>query len=108
MNPNEKKILSYLGLASRAGKIFSGEFSTEKAIKDGSAALVVVAEDASDNTRKNFTDACNYRNVPLVIMFDKISLGHAIGKEMRASLALCDQGFAGAIKKCLGDGGNTY
>ena len=48
------KVLSYLGLATKAGKIQSGEFSTEKSVKCGKAALVIVAEDASDNTKKKF------------------------------------------------------
>ena len=39
-----------LGLAQRAGKVASGEFSTEKAVKSKKAFLVVVASDASDNT----------------------------------------------------------
>lgn len=101
MNQNDRKILSYIGLCAKAGRIASGEFSTEKALKEGSANLVIVAEDASDNTKKNFSDACTYRGIRLLIKFDKNSLGHAIGKEMRASLAIKDEGFAAAIIKCL-------
>ena len=52
------KVLSYLGLAARARKIQSGEFSTEKSVKSGRAALVIVASDASDNTKKKFTNMC--------------------------------------------------
>ena len=55
----QNKVLSMLGLATKAGKISSGEFSTEKEIKTGYAALVIVAEDASDNTKKKFK---NYNN----------------------------------------------
>lgn len=46
------KVLSMLGLAAKAGKVASGEFSTEKEVKSGNACLVIVAEDASDNTKK--------------------------------------------------------
>ena len=45
------KVLAYLGLATRAGKIQSGEFSTEKSVKAGKAAMVIVAEDASESQR---------------------------------------------------------
>ena len=48
------KVLSMLGLAAKAGKVASGEFSTEKEVKSGNACLVIVAEDASDNTKKLF------------------------------------------------------
>ena len=55
--------MSYLGLATRAGKVQSGEFSTEKSVKSGKAALVLVAGDASDNTKKKFTNMCTFRCV---------------------------------------------
>ena len=50
---NNNKVLSLLGLATKAGKIASGEFSTEKSVKSGKGFLVLVAADASENTRKN-------------------------------------------------------
>ena len=61
------KVLSMLGLAARAGKVKSGEFSTEKAVKNGSARLVVAAEDASDNTKKLFSNMCEFYEVPFAV-----------------------------------------
>ena len=87
------KVLAYLGLATRAGKIQSGEFSTEKSVKAGKAAMVIVAEDASQNTKKKFTNMCEWYKVPIYFIATKEELGHAMGKEMRASLAFTDQGF---------------
>ena len=92
-------VLQLLGLARKAGKLESGEFSCENAIKDGSARLCVVASDASDNTRKKFSDMCSYRRVSYMEYSDKESLGHAIGKEFRASLVVTDAGFAEQIQK---------
>ena len=51
---NNNKVLSLLGLATKAGKIASGEFSTEKSVKSGKGFLVLVAADASENTKKKF------------------------------------------------------
>lgn len=98
-NPNKTKIFSLLGLATRAGRVVSGEFATEKAVKSLQAALVIVAEDASDNTKKLFTDKCSFYEVPCYQLGTKEELGHAMGKEMRASLAVTDEGFADAICK---------
>ena len=95
------KVISLLGLAERAGKIASGEFAAEKAVKTGKAYLVIVAEDASDNTRKKFSDMCKYYQVPLACYAQKELLGHGSGKELRASLAVLDSGFAKAIEKQL-------
>ena len=40
---NSKKAASLIGLSMKAGKIASGEFATEKAVKQGTAYLVVTA-----------------------------------------------------------------
>lgn len=96
-----KKVLGTLGLAMKAGKVVSGEFMTENAIRDGRAKLVIIAADASANTKKKFADSCHYYKVPHVEWGDKDILGNAIGKEFRASLAVTDGGFAKSIGKNL-------
>jgi ribosomal protein L7Ae-like RNA K-turn-binding protein len=101
LNPENKKICNLLGLATKAGNVVSGEFSTEKAVKEHKAALVIVADDASDNTKKMFTNMCTYYKVSIYFFGDKNDLGHAIGKEFRASLAVLDKGLADAIEKQL-------
>ena len=106
---NRKRILNLIGLATRAGKTVSGEFSTEKAVKSGSACLVIVSEEASENTRKLFTDKCTYYKVPICYFGGKGELGHAMGKEMRASLAVTDESLAKAIVKQMNIiGGSGY
>ena len=57
---NRNKVLGLLGLAEKAGKVRSGEFSTEKAVKSGKAGLVIVSEESSDNTKKMFRNMCTY------------------------------------------------
>lgn len=91
--------LSMLGLATKAGKTVTGEFSTEKAVKEGRAFLVLVAEDASDNTKKNFRNMCEYYKVTMEVFGDKDSLGAACGKEFRASVAVTEEGLAKAVIK---------
>ena len=44
------KILSFLGIAQKAGKIESGGFLCEKAVKSRKAKIVILAEDAQKNT----------------------------------------------------------
>ena len=96
---NRRKVLNLIGLATKAGKTASGEFSTEKAVKAGKASLVIVSEEASDNTKKMFTNMCTYYKVPLLVFGEKEELDRAMGKEMRASLAVLDEGFAKAVGK---------
>lgn len=93
------RILSMLGLAMKAGALVSGEFAVEKAVKGGRGCLVIVAEDASDNTKKMFTDMCHYYEVPLQIFGTKEELGHWTGKAYRASICILDEGFAKSVNK---------
>ena len=100
MKPDHS-IYSMLGLATKAGKTVSGEFMTEKAVKSGTACLVIVSEEASDNTKKMFTNMFRFYEVPLHIFGTKEELGNSMGKEFRASMALLDPGFAKAIQEKL-------
>lgn len=99
----QNKVLSLLGLSARAGKLVSGEYSTETAVKSGKAALVLVAEDASANTKKLFHDKCSFYEVPVYDFGTKEMLGHAVGKELRASVAVLDAGLADAVISHLED-----
>jgi len=94
--------LSALGLAMRAGKLAIGEEGVLQAIRSGQARLVVMAEDASDNTRKKFSDKCRHYHVELAECFDRYELGGAIGKEARVLVAVLDEGLARLIRPHLG------
>lgn len=98
---NNNKVLSLLGLATKAGKVASGEFSTEKSVKTGKGFLVLVADDASQNTRKKFQNMCDFYDVPIYFIANKEELGRFCGKEFRASLAVQDENFAKAMLKEL-------
>ena len=93
----QNKVLSTLGLAARGRNVVSGELQTLDAIKDGSAMLVIVAEDASENTRKLFTDKCSFYQVPLKLYGTREELGRVIGKDMRSSLAIVNAGLAQSV-----------
>lgn len=97
----QSKVLSLLGIAMRGHNLVSGEFQTLEAVRKGSAMLVVIAEDASDNTKKLFSDKCSYYGIPVAGFGTKEELGRAIGKDLRSSLGVCDAGLADAIIKRL-------
>ena len=104
---NHNKIYSLLGLAMKAGRVVSGEFATDKSVKEGTAFLVLVSGDASDNTKKKFSNTCEFYEVPRYFYGTKEELGHAIGKEMRSSLAITDEGFAKSLIKHLEQSANS-
>lgn len=101
--PGKDKVLSMLGLAARSRNVVSGGFATEQAVKSGKAALVIIAEDASGNTRKKYSNMCDFYEVPYAFHGTKDVLGHSMGKDGRSVLAVTDEGFADSIRKHLGD-----
>lgn len=103
MNKTDK-ILSMLSIAAKGRNLVSGEFAVEKAVKTGKAYLVIVAEDASDNTKKQFSNMCDFYEVPMAVHGSKDDLGHCIGTQMRANVAVTDSGIAKSIMKNIKNG----
>ena len=97
----ESKIYQILGLCQKAGKLFSGEFAVKQAVINKEAILVIVAEDASENTKKLFSDKCLFRNISCVEWGTKEALGKSLGKEMRAVVGILDDGFAKKVREML-------
>lgn len=97
---NEQKILNLLGLARRANQLISGEGMVIDAIRKGTPHLVIVAEDASENTKKKLSDKSHYYRIPIVFFADSLCLSQAIGQK-RSVIAICDAGFANKIKQLL-------
>lgn len=88
------KVYSFIGLATKAGKLISGEDTCERAIKSGKVSLIIVAGDASDNTKKKFHDMCRYRGVNIRIYGEKELLGRYIGKDVRSIVAILEKEFS--------------
>ncbi|MRX70633.1 YlxQ family RNA-binding protein [Bacillus lacus] len=98
---NNQPWFSLLGLANRARKVVSGEELVIKEVRQSRAKLVILSEDASDNTAKKVTDKCHFYQVPLVKVEDRYTLGQAIGKDARVTVAIVDQGFAAKLRSLL-------
>lgn len=98
---DNNKLANMLGLAQKAGKIISGEFAVEQAVRSKKACLVLLAADASLNTKKKYHDLVAFYEVPLYEIFSKEEMGEAIGKVQRAAIAVNDTGFSQAFKKIL-------
>lgn len=91
-----------IGLAYRARKCALGEETIVKDIQQQKAKLVLIASDIGPQTRKKLTDKCKFYDIPFVIVDDKETLSHAIGKSQRVAIAILDAGFATKIKSLLG------
>lgn len=99
---NQQKALNLLGLATRARKLVSGTGIVLDTIRSKDASLVVLAKDASENTKKQFLNKCDYYHTPLIIDFSQAELSSAIGRE-RTVCAFTDDGFARTFKNCMSE-----
>ena len=88
------KLYSLISLSKKAGKVAGGETAVEFAIKQKKATLILVAKDASDNTKKKFNNSAAYYNIPIFELGTKSDLGRIIGEAFRAALVITDAGFA--------------
>ena len=92
------------GLARRAGKISFGTESSKETIEKKKAKLIIVAEDASDRTKRNFEDLASVNNVPIRIKGTIEDLSKSIGQINKAVIIVKDENFAREIIKRI-DGG---
>ncbi len=93
----DKKIQSLLSLCQKAGKLVAGEDVCLRAIQSGDAKLILISTDASENTKKKFTDKSKYYNIKALSIVTRQEMSQAIGKENRVTVAICDENFASQI-----------
>lgn len=100
MNSEEKQ-LQLLGLALRASQLITGEEMTIRSIQKNEAKLVLVASDASDNTKKKMMNKCQFYKIPIFFEHTSEEISQAIGKS-RSICAFTDKGFAESYNKLKG------
>ena len=91
------KALGMLGLAKRAGRVVTGEFACDKAIKNGQSRLIIIARDISENGRKAVCDACRYYGVEWIEYGTAGELGKITGADQRCVVSINDENFKNAI-----------
>ncbi|MBQ5310438.1 MAG: ribosomal L7Ae/L30e/S12e/Gadd45 family protein [Oscillospiraceae bacterium] len=97
------KILNLLTMCRKSGRIVFGFDSVKESITDGKARLVLIASDTSAKTEKEvrfFADKNGTETVNIGISIDEIGL--RTGKRA-AVIAICDDGFAGGMRKLLSE-----
>ncbi len=87
-----------LSLAKRAGKLISGEDTVLMYIRDNSCFLVIIAEDAAENTKKKILARTENRNVECIVKGLRDELSGSVGLYNRTVLGVTDKGFAQKIK----------
>lgn len=85
-----ERLFNAVGLARKAGKCVSGDQAVEKSVRALRARLVLLDEDASENTRSRYRTMCEGRGIPWITLE---RLGEAIGSPARRIAAVTDENF---------------
>ena len=95
------RLLSFLGICRRAGKLVIGNDPLREAVETGKAFLVLVASDISENTLKKVNATVNASDVPCYKADrTKDELSFSLGKTC-AVLAVIDKGFADKFSELI-------
>ncbi len=104
----EAKAMRLLGLAARAGRVTAGVPLICTALQKGANGkqplLVLLAADASENTKKRITDKTAYYRVPLyAVTVDCATLATLVGKRdgAVAAVGISEPGLAREIAGLL-------
>ena len=97
------KFLKMLGLATRAGAVRFGGGAVADSIRTGKAFLVILSQDASENTKKRFQNSCSFYEVDYAEVCDRESLGRACGKDVAVIISVTNESFAKKLNEILHD-----
>lgn len=99
------KISGLLGMARRANRLSLGHDASEAAIKDLSARVCVVSDDASDRLKEEMRKLCELSPAKPELIFTELTmneLGMCLGAKSTAVLTVNDSGFAERIIELTG------
>lgn len=91
------KLIGFLGLTRKSGKITLGGNLTENAINKNKVKLIILCEDASENTKEKFTAFSRNKNIKLINFTNKEDLGKALGKSELSVVGITDAKMADVI-----------
>ena len=94
------RLTNAIGLAMKAGRLRSGDFTVEKMVRAEETRLVLLDANASENTREKYRAMCQNHGVETILVAE---LGRWIGKPGRMIAAVTDENFRNMIKRAFAE-----
>lgn len=91
------KVLNLISIATKAGKVKTGEFLTTKTLQEGLGYLVIIATDTSEKSTKRLMGISENYECKSVIYGTKEELGRFTGKTEKSVIVITDEGLAKAL-----------
>lgn len=99
----EKKLASYMGFASKAGKIAAGTNTSIFTMAKGKARLLIIASDMAENSKEKLISAARQNEVEYRVFGHADDLAHYTGKYGAGAFAVTDDNFAEVIAQTIDD-----
>lgn len=96
-----RRALGLIGLAARAGAVVTGVQEVRLAARSGRLQFVLIAGDASDNSRGKLVPLLEARGIDYLTGFDRATLGAATGKAPLSALGVLNPSFASQLRTLL-------
>lgn len=93
MNDKISRVQFALGLAQKAGKLASGDVAVRSALKSRKVQILLIAEDAAPNTKRELHHLAETSGVKVKEILTAAQIGAAIGRAKRVSAAVLDVNF---------------
>lgn len=104
-NTYKNRVLGMLGISAKAGKVVCGNDATIEDIERHKVKLVIVAEDASEKTKKNMKYVCEKNKVPILEFGNIDEISRTIGKTNKAIIGIKSKSLSEAIEKLIKNNG---
>lgn len=92
------RVLGYIALANKAGKLTSGGSMVSDAIRSkNKPGLILLAEDVSEGIAEKIEAVAAYNSIPCLRIMSKDDFGAIIGKAPRSALAIKQGGFVAQL-----------
>lgn len=92
----DEKFYGMLGLARNAGCLKTGAAAVQACVRSNAKPhLVIIADNASDNTKRDMWGLCHHYGVPFITVMTGERLGESVGSAASVKLAaVTEKGFA--------------
>ena len=98
------RLLRLVGLGARSRGVVIGVEQCKVAVLKNKVAFVVVALDASENTRKKIIPLLNARRIRFVEVPSATELGGVVGRQATACVGIVDRQLAKGVRELVESG----
>lgn len=100
------KIYTMLGFAQKSGNLVTGENTCEIYLNKRKISLLIISDDASENSKKKFVGKCEAQGVNYRVFGNRDEISHSIGKSNRPIVGVTNKKFSRKLIELIDEDNN--